>query len=41
MGGQTRAAIEQFQKRYKLEVTGLPSNSLINKLIDVGALKAG
>ena len=41
MGNQTRSAIEQFQKRYKLQATGLPSPALINKLINVGALKAG
>ena len=41
MGNQTRSAIEQFQKRYKLQITGLPSPALINKLVNVGALKAG
>ena len=41
MGNQTRSAIEKFQKRYKLQVTGLPSPALINKLVNVGALKAG
>ncbi len=41
MGNQTRSAIEQFQKRYKLDITGLPSTALINKLVTVGALNAG
>ncbi len=40
MGEQTKLAIEKFQKRFKLEVTGMPSKDLIRKLVSVGALTA-
>lgn len=37
-GSQTRAAIENFEKDHQLLVTGQPSETLLNKLIEIGAL---
>lgn len=41
LGKQTKQAIQQFQKRFDLEVTGLPSKALVHKLESVGALTRG
>ena len=41
MGNQTKAAIKQFQKRFNLDITGLPNKKLIRKLESVGALTQG
>ena len=41
MGARTKLAIEQFQKRFNLKVTGSPSMALIRKLESVGALTRG
>ena len=41
MGNRTKVAIENFQKRFKLEVTGLPTMALVEKLESVGALTKG
>jgi len=41
MGNNTKTAIEQFQKRFNLNVTGLPNKELIRKLESVGALTRG
>lgn len=40
-GSQTRQAIEAFQRRHSLEVTGIPDAGLIEKMIDLGALSSG
>ncbi len=39
LGEATKAAIERFQKRYKLQVTGMPDEAIIRKLEDIGALR--
>ena len=41
LGNQTRHAIKDFQKRFNIEVTGIPSMALIKKLESVGALTSG
>ncbi|MCF6320983.1 MAG: peptidoglycan-binding protein [Rhizobiaceae bacterium] len=41
MGENTKKAIEQFQKRFNLKITGLPNKALIRKLESVGALTQG
>lgn len=37
-GAQTRAAIGAFEKHYRLPVTGQPNETVLNKLIEIGAL---
>lgn len=39
MGSQTRTALRNFQKRFKLEITGEPDDATIDKLIAFGILK--
>ncbi len=41
MGRQTANAIKQFQKRFNMNVDGLPSAELVRKLESVGALTRG
>jgi len=41
MGLNTKLAIEKFQKRFKLEVNGVPNMELIRKMESVGALTRG
>ncbi len=41
MGNQTKIAIEQFQERFNIEINGIPSEALINKLESIGALTRG
>ena len=38
MGNQTRKAIRDFQKQFKLSVTGEPDKDLVNKLVEIGIL---
>ncbi len=37
-GSQTRAAISAFEKHYRLPVTGEPNETVLNKLLEIGAL---
>lgn len=37
-GAQTRAAIGAFEKHYRLPVTGEPNETVLNKLLEIGAL---
>lgn len=37
-GSQTRAAIEAFEKHYRLPVTGEPNQQVLKKLMEIGAL---
>ena len=37
IGSQTRDAIAQFEKHYRLPVTGLPNKQVLNKLESIGA----
>ena len=37
-GAQTRAAISAFEKHYRLPVTGQPNETVLNKLLEIGAL---
>ena len=37
-GAETRAAIGAFEKHYRLPVTGQPNDTVLNKLIEIGAL---
>lgn len=37
-GGQTKSAIEAFEKHYRLPVTGEPNKTVLRKLIEIGAL---
>ncbi|MEP4150792.1 MAG: peptidoglycan-binding domain-containing protein, partial [Lentilitoribacter sp.] len=36
-GKQTREAIAQFEKHYRLPVTGLPNQQVLDKLKSIGA----
>lgn len=37
-GSQTRAAISAFEKHYRLPVTGQPNETVLKKLVEIGAL---
>ncbi|MDF1607295.1 peptidoglycan-binding domain-containing protein [Hoeflea sp. YIM 152468] len=37
-GAQTRTAISAFEKHYRLPVTGQPNETVLNKLVEIGAL---
>ena len=37
-GSQTRAAISAFEKHYRLPVTGQPNETVLKKLLEIGAL---
>jgi len=37
-GAQTRAAISAFEKHYRLPVTGEPNDTVLKKLLEIGAL---
>ncbi|MCY0094416.1 peptidoglycan-binding domain-containing protein [Hoeflea ulvae] len=37
-GAQTRAAISAFEKHYRLPVTGQPNETVLKKLLEIGAL---
>jgi len=37
-GSQTRAAISAFEKHYRLPVTGEPNETVLKKLLEIGAL---
>lgn len=37
-GSQTKSAIEAFEKHYRLPVTGQPNQTVLRKLIEIGAL---
>jgi peptidoglycan hydrolase-like protein with peptidoglycan-binding domain len=37
-GSQTKAAISAFEKHYRLPVTGEPNQTVLKKLIEIGAL---
>jgi len=41
MGNKTKSAIERFQKRFDLEINGMPSQELVRKLESIGALTRG
>ncbi len=41
MGSQTRYAIERFQRRFDLDVTGEPDVTTLQKLVSIGLLENG